>query len=328
VRVLLLLLVLVLLATFVPPGTRGPVEPLPRVSQVRFSPVAIDDSDPGRRRLGRLAWLGGWRLTSNNRRFGGISAMHVEAGEVTAFSDSGWLFRFALPRRGDVSRARIGPLPAGPGGKERKSDRDIESAFVGGGSAWLGFERSNAVWRYALPGWRVTQWAAPPAMRRWPANRGAEAMVALADGRFILFAEGKGSSAASEALLFDGDPSRPGTRAVRMRYAKPRGYRTTDAALLPDGRILVHNRRVAFLEGVSAKLSLVDISRAGAGAVLRGVELADFHRPINVDNMEALSVTREGRRTIVWIASDDNYSPLQQTLLLKFALDDEAVPRR
>ena len=40
-----------------------------------------------------------------------------------------------------------------------------------------------------------------------------------------------------------------------------------------------------------------------------------------VDNMEALSVTREGDRTIVWIASDDNFNPLlQRTLLMKFAL--------
>jgi hypothetical protein len=37
--------------------------------------------------------------------------------------------------------------------------------------------------------------------------------------------------------------------------------------------------------------------------------------------MEGISVTREGGRTIVWLTSDDNYSPLQQTLLLKFALD-------
>ena len=53
---------------------------------------------------------------------------------------------------------------------------------------------------------------------------------------------------------------------------------------------------------------------------MRGRQIADFHRPINVDNMEALSVTREQGRTIVWIASDDNYNPLQRTLLMKFAL--------
>ena len=44
--------------------------------------------------------------------------------------------------------------------------------------------------------------------------------------------------------------------------------------------------------------------------------------PAAIDNMEALSVTRERGRTILWIASDDNFSPLQRTLLLKFALVD------
>ena len=319
-RIIFALLALLLLGTFVPPATRGPAEALPSVSLVRFAPVPLDDSALGRRRLGGLVWLGGWKLTSNNRRFGGISAMQVEKGEVTAFSDSGWLIRFALPRTGSVSRAEIGPLPEGPGTKERKSDRDVESLVVADGMAWIGYERRNAVWRYDPRSWRVAQWAAPRAMRRWPSNRGAEAMLKLPDGRFIVFAEGKGSEAVSEALLFEGDPSRPGTRSVRMTYAKPRGYRTTEAAMLPDGRALILHRRFAFLEGVSAKLSLLDPAQAQAGAILRGRQIADFHRPINVDNMEALSVTREQGRTIVWIASDDNYNPLQRTLLMKFAL--------
>ena len=226
-RILFALLAWLLLGTFVPPATRGPAEALPSVSLVRFAPVPLDDSALGRRRLGGLVWLGGWKLTSNNRRFGGISAMHVEKGEVTAFSDSGWLIRFALPRTGSVSRAEIGPLPEGPGTKERKSDRDVESLVVADGLAWIGYERRNAVWRYDPRSWRVAQWAAPRAMRRWPSNRGAEAMLKLPDGRFIVFAEGKGSEAVSEALLFEGDPSRPGTRSVRMTYAKPKGYRTT-----------------------------------------------------------------------------------------------------
>jgi hypothetical protein len=36
--------------------------------------------------------------------------------------------------------------------------------------------------------------------------------------------------------------------------------------------------------------------------------------------MEALSVTQENKRTIIWLASDDNFIPLQRTLLLKFEL--------
>ena len=318
-RLLVGFLLLVLLGTFVPPGTRGPPAPLPAVQWVRFEPVAFDESDTGRRRDGRLVWLGEWKLTSNDPRFGGLSAMHVADGRVTAFSDAGWLIRFPLPTTGAQVRAEIGPLPEGPGVVALKSDRDIESLIVAGSQAWIGLEGRNAIWRYDRRTWRVTSWAAPRAMHRWPSNRGAEAMLRLPDGRFVIFEEGDGRAATSRALLFAGDPSVRGTRVATMIYAKPRGYRTTDATLLPDGRALVLQRRFAFLEGVSAKLSLVDLGGLGDGAVLRPRPVADFHRPINVDNMEALSVTREGRRTILWIASDDNNNPLQRTLLMKFA---------
>jgi hypothetical protein len=57
------------------------------------------------------------------------------------------------------------------------------------------------------------------------------------------------------------------------------------------------------------------------GELLQGEEIASFAPPVTTDNYEALSVTREGRRTIVWIASDDNFIDLERTLLMKFALD-------
>src|SRR3954453_1139292 len=65
-----------LLATFSPPGTYRPAPP-PAQSFVRFAPVPLDAGDPDRRRLGRLTFLGGWRLDSNDPRFGGLSSLHV-----------------------------------------------------------------------------------------------------------------------------------------------------------------------------------------------------------------------------------------------------------
>jgi hypothetical protein len=309
-----------MLGTFAPPGSIGPSEPLPSVSLVRFTPVGLDDSDPARRSLGRLRWLGAWRLTSNDRRFGGISAMEVEKDRVFAFSDAGWLFAFPVPGREPEARVAIGLLPDENGGSGRKGDRDVESMILSPDRLWVGLEGRNAIRRYDRATARVSSSAAPPAMRRWSSNRGAEAMVRLADGRFLVFAEGKGSQPSSELLLFGGDPAVTGTPVARLRYVKPKGYRTTDAALLPDGRLLLLNRRFAFFEGLSAKLSLLDLAGARDGAVLRSVQLADFHRPINVDNMEGLSVTREGGRTIVWMISDDNQVPVERTLLLRFEL--------
>lgn len=318
-RPLFLLLAWLALATPTP-HRPVPVVPPPAVAWVRFEPVALDPTDPRRAALGPLALLGAWQLTSNDPRFGGLSALHVEDGEVLAFSDAGWRVRFPLPRGSPgMVRAGIGPLAAGPGSGARKSDRDIESMWVENGSVWLGFERRNALWRYDPRTWRATANAAPPAMANWSRNRGPEAMVRLPDGRFLVFAEGSGGG--GDALLFAGDPAVPGTRARRLRYVAPAHYRATDAARLPDGRVLVLNRRWTLLQGFTAKLTLVESAAVeSAGGVLRGREIADLRPPLAVDNMEGLSVTREGARTIVWMVSDDNYMPLQRTLLLEFAL--------
>jgi len=118
----------------------------------------------------------------------------------------------------------------------------------------------------------------------------------------------------------DSDPADPRTRAWLLGYRRVPGYRVTDAALLPDGRLLLLNRRFAWLEGLSAVLTVADTRDLRAGATIEGREIARLQPPLTVDNMEALSVTVENGRTIVWIASDDNFFPLQRTLLLKFAL--------
>jgi len=317
-RFLFALAALFLLGTFSPPGTYRPAPP-PAVSFVRFEPVPLDSGDPERRRLGRLTFLGGWRLSSNDPRFGGLSSLHVEGGEALAFSDSGWMIRFPLPSAGAEVKGEIRLVADGPGAAaRRKALRDVESMAVAGNHVWLGFERRNVIWRYDRRSWRSETGAAPSEMRAWSANRGAEAMVRFPDGRFLVIAEGSGHG--GPALLFAGDPAVEGTPVTQMRYQPPDGYRTTDAALLPDGRILIVNRRWRLLEGLSAKLSLLR-GRLAPGAVLHSEEVADFHRPVTFDNMEGLSVTREGGRTIVWLTSDDNYSPLQRTLLMKFALE-------
>jgi hypothetical protein len=158
-------------------------------------------------------------------------------------------------------------------------------------------------------------------MRRWRGNAGPEAMARLADGRFLLFAEGPDDQrATSDAVLFEGDPAEPGTRAVRLRYRRVPGYRVTDAGLLPDGRLILLNRRFAWLEGFSAVVTVAETRGLTEGATIAGREVAALRPPVTVDNMEALSVTVENGRTIVWIASDDNFFPLQRTLLLKFEL--------
>jgi len=321
-RVAFLLIAFLSLATIVPRPPAAP-PPGPAIAMLDFAPVPLDAGDPVRRRLGALVYLGGWEIVSDSARFGGISALHVEGGEAIALSDAGTLLRFALPAGRGRAPVRLVPLPDGPGPAVRKSNRDTESMLIRGRWLWAGFERHNMIWRYRRADLAATARAQPEAMRRWRGNAGPEAMTELPDGRFLVLAEGPDDGRpTSEAVLFDGDPAEPGTRAARLRYRRVPGYRVTDAALLPDGRLIFLNRRFAWFEGFSAVVTVAGTEGLAEGATIAGRALATLRAPVSVDNMEALSVTVENGRTIVWLASDDNFFPLQRTLLLKFALGE------
>ena len=318
-RILFLIAAFVLLATVTPPGPAPPPAG-PAEAPLIVEPVPLDRDDP-RRRVGHLVFLGGWALTSTDPRFGGISALHVEAGQATAISDAGVLLRFRLPGGAGDGQVRIEPLPRGPGRPERKRDRDSEAMAVAGDRAWVAFEMHNMIWRYRRPEWRAEAAARPRAMAGWGRNSGPEGLVRLRDGRFLALAEGRDDGGAfSAALLFDGDPVQPGTGAARLRYRRLPGFRATDAAQLPDGRLIVLNRRFGLFSGFEAALTIAPAAALRPGGTIEGRVLAELRAPLAVDNMEALSVTVEQGRTIVWIASDDNFSPLQRTLLLKFEL--------
>lgn len=306
-----------LLGTFARPAERPP-QPRPALVSMTAERIALDEGDPQRRRLGGLELLDLWVLSSRDVRFGGISAMHVEDGRVLAFSDSGRVFRFPVPRREGSFPLRIEPLANGPGDGRRKSDRDVESMTVAGDRAWLAFEGHNEIWRFRRPALEVEASAAPEALREQPWTRGTEAMVRLRDGRFLTFSEGPmAEDGTTPLVLFEGDAALPATRTQQWRYRPPSGYRPTEAALLPDGRLLVLNRNFDLVRGWEAILAIA----TRAGTIVEARPVARFTGPVTRDNLEAMSVTREGKRTIVWIASDDNFlRPMQRTLLMKFAL--------
>jgi hypothetical protein len=279
--------------------------------------VPLDPQSPQRRDLGPLRYLGGWSLSSGDRRFGAISALAAEpGGTLLALSDHAILFRFAPPGRG-ASTVAIHPLIEGPGGLTQKEQRDTEAMVLAGDRLWVAYENSNQIWRYGARDFGTVAKAAPAAMKNWAANRGAEAMVRLPDGRFLLISEDEDAAGTSAALLFMGDPSDPATATLPLRIDPAPGQRVTDAALLPDGRLLLLTRGLSLGRLWTARLLLARLP-ARAGELIATEEVAAFDPPLTRDNMEGLAVTQEGGRVIVWIASDDNLIPLQRTLLLKF----------
>ena len=292
--------------------------------------VAIDPGDPARVKVGALTYLGGVVLSSSDGAFGGFSSLSVAGDRFTLLSDGGTIVRFRMDAGFKVSEPWFGDLPAGPGGGWDKSDRDSEAMTVdpASGHVWVGFERANQIWRYARGLAPPAAGAAPPAMAGWMENGGAESLVRLHDGRFLAIAETDPwhGGAARNALMFLGDPVGHPDSGFRCGYLPPAGYDPSDATELPDGRVLVLNRRLGMPFRWSAILTLIDPRGFKPGAIVAGREIARFAAPLTVDNFEALAVTREGSATILWMVSDDNLFVLQRTLLMKFRVDLPNIP--
>lgn len=331
-----LILSIAALLLFVPSWSTVPRLPLLGTrAAFTIEPVALYPESPTGRRIGALIFERGYRLRSQDPAFGSFSSLIVDGDRFTLLSDGGNIVRFRLDSNGRVSDRKFADLPDGPGIGWEKSDRDSESMThdPATGTIWVGFENSNAIWTYP-PDWsRALRHAAPRAMRNWPVNGGAEAMVRLRNGSFILLSEAADWPGSKERAVigvrFDGDPTQASRRGFRFGYRPPAGYKPTGIAELPDGRLLVLNRRFRVTSGFRVVLTLVDPRAIAPGKIATGQVMARFAPPALSDNYEGIAVVRESTGHIaVWIVSDDNQSSLQQNLLLKFRLDDAMLPPR
>lgn len=298
--------------------------PLPHGNRLSARRVALFPDNPARRWIGALEYLDGIELIERGAATGGYSAIHVEGNQVTLLSDGGIVLRFRWNGGERVSDARYWPLPAGPGRGWGKVDRDSESLAVDpvGGHAWVGFERANAIWRYDADLNRAERRARPRVMADWEENGGPESLARMPDGGFVTISETMApkSGIGRRAVRFARDPTATPNDHFSFVYRQPAGTMPTDAVALPDGRLLVLNRRFGLPVRFASTLSIVDAGTIRPGAVVTGRTIATLAAPALHDNFEGVTVTREGGRTIIWLVSDDNQFALQRTLLLKFRL--------
>lgn len=292
---------------------------------VRLTRVALDSEDPGRRRIGPLELIAAWRMDSPNPAFGSWSALTVDGPRLTFLSDAGGVFRLRMDGLRPIA-AQWGDLPAGPGPGAEKKYRDSEAMARDPttGQLWVAFEQRHSIWRFTPDFARAEAKVFPPAMQAWRNNGGAEAMVRLRDGRFVVFEEGRTNAQPKAGLIFARDPTSGGPPPQLFRYRPAPGFRVVDAAELPDGRLLVLERKLGLPS--TARLTILPAGAIRPGALLSGRLIAVFAPPLLADNFEAVAVAREDGRTIVWLASDDNFSRLQRSLLLKFALVEQQKP--
>jgi hypothetical protein len=108
-----------------------------------------------------------------------------------------------------------------------------------------------------------------------------------------------------------------------LKVRRTDSFDVTDGVFLPDGDLLLLERRFSPLVGVGMRLRRVAGEDVRAGALIDGTVLMKADLAYRIDNMEALDVwRREDGALIVSLMSDDNQSFLQRTLYLEFVLGE------
>jgi hypothetical protein len=276
-----------------------------RTARIDFRPVDFDAS-----RFGPLRLAGAFKLTSSDERFGGVSALAIDRGQLLALTDSGVLIRFNRPtdgQRAHSASATIGELGTGPGDPRFKRNRDTEALLrdPGGRGWWVIFENRHDLILFD-PGFRRILHSISLRRYHWRPNVGVEGAVWQGAG-MLLFHESGGK-------VVEVNGSRQ--RLLRLAGA---GGGISDAAILDPGKVIVIERRQTLL---GFRNSLVEVERNGSGFRL-GRRIALPLGP--VDNLEAVAVeTRPNGSHRLWLMTDDNLQPPLRTLLI--ALDWPASP--
>jgi hypothetical protein len=115
-----------------------------------------------------------------------------------------------------------------------------------------------------------------------------------------------------------------GVNARRFTVKRIGDFDASDCALLGSHDLLLLERSYSVVKGVAMRIRKLSLDDIKPGAVVDGPVLIAADLGYQIDNMEGIGVHRNAvGETIVTLISDDNFSVLQRTLLLQFALVEE-----
>jgi hypothetical protein len=314
-----------------------PLDVLDRPVRVRVTaiPIYFDRDDPSETRFGKLVFRGGLNLFGRSRHFGGFSGMAIDASgtQILAITDAGAWMRATLDYDGrwlkTVGDVTMGAVLGHDGKPLRtEAERDAEGlALAAGdtesGTALVSFEREQRILRYPFTRTRFGPPTGVVHLSKEVAsmgNLGLEGVALIRTGRLqgtaVVFPERLKDANGNLRGWLIGGPS-PG--AIRIRRLG--GFDITDATALPDGGIVLLERRFRYSEGVKMRIRRIAPADLRPGRLIEGEVLLEATNRLNIDNMEAIAVHRSRTgETILTVMSDDNFSPFQRSLLMQFAM--------
>ena len=300
--------------------------------EVHATPIpSFDLRDAELRRFGKLEFRGGLQLTSPAKEFGGISSLRVEGNgnRFLGVTDVGRWIRGRIVYSGatPVGLADVEMAPAlGPDGKRLTQRRwyDLEALTEDAGTVYVGIERVHRIVKFdvAKDGLRArgVPIDVPAEFDKLPDNKSIEGLAVVPKGQplagaLIVITEAALDADGNNRAFLLGGP-KPG----EFRITRSEDFDVTDCALLPNGDLLILERRFSILRSAMRirRIAAADI-KPDAIVDPPVIFYADFGQ--HIDNFEGLGVHRTPTgETVLTLISDDNFSPLQRTLLMQFTL--------
>ncbi len=266
-----------------------------------------------------LKQRGVYHWSEDSDTFGGFSGLAVLPDGVGLWtvSDAGWLLRAKIARDAagrveGITTEWQGRFIDNHGKPVEGFTADAEAlAAAPDGTLYVGFESYARVAAFHPPD------MVPEPQHRWDrfrplwGNEGIEALALRPEGGLLAVIETPRADAL-RTLFGDGRVWRDGPPLPANG-----GYAAADATFGPDGRFYLLERRFAFTAGYATRIRRFDYRDGHFGP---GETLLET-RPGTLDNMEGISLWRDaGGRTVVSLISDDNFLPIQNTLLVEYDL--------
>ena len=282
----------------------------------------------GKDTYGKLEWLGGLKLSSDEPTFGGFSGLaFLDPDHFLAISDRGTVLSAELERKDGrisaISEASMRTLP-GLGAEMPQWRRDAEGLAFKDGEAYVSFEGDTRVIRYSLERNMLQRLEGPLPLTAAietanRANRGLEAIAVIPQGRpygggFVLLSEKPQNGKILGWIV---------TEAETLPFTLPQSGEllAADADFTANGDLIVLERNFSLLGGLVVQLRRVLADDFVPGAIAHADLIFRANLGDGIDNMEALDIqSLANGDSLLSLMSDDNFNFLQRTLLLQFRL--------
>ena len=297
---------------------------------VTSRPIADFRIGSSQQRFGELEFAGGLEMNASSRHFGGLSAIHVfgDQSSILGVADTGFWYKGRIERDAtgratgltDVSMREMSEFGEG------KWLTDAEGMTVSGDDVYVSFERVHRIaeLKRGDDGFPVLQrqYEPPVDLRELRSNRGFETIAVAPEGLpyagALVGISEKSLDRNRNIMAFVRHKDGSSCEFAVKRVGE---FDITDGDFLPDGDMILLERRFNISDGIGMRLRRVHGADIEKGATVDGEIILEADLLYQIDNMEGLSITIDPDGTPrLTLVSDDNHSILQRNLLLEFRL--------